>query len=613
MGLYLQTSIVFLYAILLGIYIITRLRYKKKKFRIFSIKRYFRYIKLVLKINIILTIIISSFISNSIIRYQNKKYDNLFNNIEEIKATAIVISNKEEKEYSNRYKIKVCEGEFKQAYLYITISKEQELEYGDKIQVKGDFIEPQKARNYKGFDYKKYLKTLKIYGTIKAEKVIIKEKNCGNKLMLISNKAFFKIKNNIEETYNKTTSGIILGIMLGNTENIDEDIKEDFSQSSISHVLAVSGMHVSYIIFLVTTSTKKILGKRKSKIITSIVLLVYMFITGFSVSVVRASIMGILLCMSFIVYRKSDTLNNIAISALIILLNNPFIIISTSFLLSFGGTIGIIYFKPTVEKIIKGVKIRNRKYKYVFLKIQRKCDKIIEIISVSISAQITIVPIMILKFNTLGISFLITNLLLSFVIGLIVMGGFIQIIISFISIKFGMTIAKILQIPIYILIFISKLGTKIPFGNFKVITPDLYQVVLYYLVIFLFKELFNVFNNKHPSTSQSRVRNTIFLIKYKLKPNKNKIKYIILSLIIVCFFISKIPDDLKIYFIDVGQGDSTLIVTPTKKTILIDGGGSSNYDMGENVLVPYLLDRKFQKINYIIVSHFDQDHVRTDF
>ena len=70
---------------------------------------------------------------------------------------------------------------------------------------------------------------------------------------------------------------------------------------------------------------------------------------------------------------------------------------------------------------------------------------------------------------------------------------------------------------------------------------------------------------------------------------------------------------MKIYFINVGQGDSTLIVIPNDKKVLIDGGGSENYDVGKNTLIPYLLDRKIQKLDYIIISHFDQDHVRPGF
>lgn len=603
-GLYFKISIVPFYILLMAIYIIIKLPYSKKKFRIFSIKRYFRYLKLIFKINIILTIIISSLISNLIIKYQESKYENAFEDGQKLELTAIVVSNKQEKEYYNRYKV-----EYEGKYLYISVDKKMNLEYGDKIQIKGEFQEPQTSRNYKGFNYSQYLKTQKIYGAVKAPSVKVLEKKCANKVMQFSNSIFLKIKDNIERTYSKNISQIILGVMLGFTEQIDENVKEDFSTSNISHVLAVSGMHISYIIALITNSTQKILGKRKSKIIASIVLMAYMFITGFSVSVVRASIMGILSCMAFVVYRKSDTLNNISIAALLTLINNPYSIISVSFALTYGGTIGIIYFKPIVEKIIKSIKIRNRKWKYVFLRLQRKCEKIIEIISVSISAQIVIAPIMILNFNSIGIGFLITNLLLSIVIGIIVMSGFIQILVSFISINTGIAFAKLVEIPTYGLLLISKIDV----GNFKVVTPDLYQVILYYLVIFISRDLYFIFHLKNCNETQKRIKNTIYLIKYKLRPYLKRIVEALVIAFLVGFIISKIPHDLEIYFIDVGQGDSTLIVTPKDKTILIDGGGSQTYDVGKNTLIPYLLDRKIKKIDYIIVSHFDEDHVGRNF
>jgi len=599
-GLYLKISIVPFYIFLLMFYIVIKLPYSKKKFRIFTIKRYFRYIKLIFKTNIIITIIISSFISNLIIKYQENKYEKLFKEGQELNITAIVVSNKQEKEYYNRYKIKY-EGQ----YLYINVDKNTDVKFGDKIQIKGEFQEPQAARNYKGFNYKQYLKTLKIHGTVKVSSIKMLDNNCANKLMQISNSIFLKIKANIENTYNKNISGIILGVMLGYTEQIDENIREDFSTSNISHVLAVSGMHISYIIVLITNSTQKILGKRKSKIISSIVLVVYMFITGFSVSVVRASVMGILFCMSFIVYRKSDTLNNISIAGLITLINNPYAITGLSFILTYGGTLGIIYFKPIVEKIIKNMKIRNKKWKYVFLKIQRKCEKIIEIIAVSISAQIVIMPIIIMNFNTIGIGFILTNLLLSLVIGIIVMGGFVQILVSFISIEAGSALAMLIQIPTYELLLISKIDV----ANFNVVTPDLYQIILYYISICLLRYLYIIFHSKNCNSTQERVKNIIHLIKYKLRPYSRKILTIIIIIVMGIKASNYISHNLKIYFIDVGQGDSTLIVTPNDKTILIDGGGSPTYDVGKNTLIPYLLDRKIKRLDYVIISHFDEDHV----
>ena len=609
-GLYFNVSIVFFYVVILLLYYeITKKKKRKNKFKIFSIRRYFRYIKLVFRIKIIFIIIISSFISNNIVKYLNLKYENLYSNIEDIEIQALIISNKEEKEYTNRYKIKVLNEKYKNTNLYIRTNKDINLEYGDKIEIKGEFEEPQSQRNYKGFDYKEYLKTVKIYGTIKVDKIEVKEKNCGNFINLLANKILLKIKNNIEQTYNEAISAVILGVMLGDTDNINEELKEQFSESNISHVLAVSGMHIAYIIIISKKIIEKLLGKRISYIIASFILIFYMYITGFSTSIVRAGIMGIIGCMSFVFYKKSNTINNIAISALIILLNNPFTLISTSFLLTYGGTLGIILFSNIIEKMIKNIKVRNKKWKYFFIKIQRKSENIIKIMSVSISAQVIIAPIMLIQFNTIGISFLITNLLLSYIIGIIVMGGFLQILVSFISIQLGKIIAYLISIPTYCLILISKIGTKIPFGNFKVTTPSLMHIMMYYIIIYILIYLYKLFHSKKLNSTQIRVRNIIYVIKYKIKPYKNRIKYIALIVFFIFLFLISFQKDLKIYFIDVGQGDSTLIITPHNQKILIDGGGSENYETGKNILIPYLLDRKIDKLDYILISHFDQDHV----
>ena len=82
---------------------------------------------------------------------------------------------------------------------------------------------------------------------------------------------------------------------------------------------------------------------------------------------------------------------------------------------------------------------------------------------------------------------------------------------------------------------------------------------------------------------------------------------IILSIIFNLYHF--INPKLQIYFVDVGQGDCSLIITNSNKTILIDGGGNDGYDVGKNVLVPYLMDRKIMRIDYMIISHFDSDHV----
>ena len=228
------------------------------------------------------------------------------------------------------------------------------------------------------------------------------------------------------------------------------------------------------------------------------------------------------------------------------IINNPYSIISVSFALTYGGTLGIIYFQPIVNKIIKNVKIRNRKWKYVFLKIQRKYEKILDIIAVSISAQIIIAPIMVMNFNTIGIGFLLTNLLLSCVIGIIVMGGFIQIVVSFFSIKVGLILAKLIEIPTYGLLLISK----IDMGNFLVVTPNLYQIIFYYICICILRYLYIILYSKNCNQTQIRVKNMIYLIKYKIKPYWNKIMVVLGIVVTFIMILCYIPHDLEIYFID---------------------------------------------------------------
>lgn len=596
-GLYLQISIVFLYLIIILIYYISNNSILKKK-------KIFHYIKIITKFNFLSIIIISSLISNIIIKYQNNKYENLYHDSEELQIRVEIVGNKKEKEYYNRYKVKVLSSKYKNTYLYMTTKKD--LEYGEILNIYGTYDKPSKARNYKGFNYQEYLKTLKIYGTIKVESLEKIDKHKG--LLYYTNILHQKIKENLEKTYNSKTMPIILGVILGDTSEIDEQTREDFSQSSISHVLAVSGLHVSYIIYLVENSTQGLFGQKKSRIIEIIILIIYMSVTGFSVSVIRSTIMSTLMCISFLVYRKSDTLNNISISAMIILLINPYNIYSTSFLFTYAGTIGVVFFRPVVEDAIMNIKIKSPYFRKKYIQFCNKYNSFIEEIAVAIAAQFMTLPIIIVKYNFISLTFILTNLLIGIVIGPIVIGGFIQIIITFFSLKAGTAIAKIIQLPILALILISKIGTAFPITNFNVVTLDTWQIVLYYFLVFSIYYFYKIKKIQKYTFKQKiivEVFNTYWL---KIFAKKKYIAQIILVILICTNIIKKIPQELKIYFVDVGQGDCCYIETPNHQKILIDGGGQKNFNIGKNTLLPYLFNRKTLEIDYCIISHFDQDH-----
>jgi len=502
-GLYLEISIVFLYLFFLTIFILSK--FKK-----------LHHLKIFIKNNVLILIIISSMISNIIINRQNWKYENLYKGITNIELKVQVVGNKKETQYYKKYKVKVLTEKYKNTYLYIMTKND--INYGDILKIKGEYSEPQGVRNYKGFDYKEYLKENKIYGTVKTSKV----EKIGEKkdIFFMFNKLYLVIKERIEKTYTEDTVPLVLGLMLGDISEIDEKTRDDFEQSSISHVLAVSGQNVLYIIFIVEVILQNILGQKLSKIAEIVTLIIYMYITGLSVSVVRACIMGIIMCLSFLVYRKNDTLNNIAISCMIILINNPFSLFSASFQFTYAGTIGVIYFEPIVEDYILNF---NKSDKYL------------------------------------------------------------------------------------------KIGTKLSFMNFNIITPNMFEIIIYYSFVVLLFCSYKIKEMKDTNFVNKKIKVYFNSIKSKIFSYKRKILICIILIIFIISIIKIIPSDLKIYFVDVGQGDCCFIITPNHKTILIDGGGQENYDIGENTLVPYILDRRTTKIDYCIISHFDSDHVLRDF
>ena len=623
MGLYFNISIVFFYLPIVCIYFINKNLRKKqvKKLNLFNIKRYFRFFKIFLNSKVLITIFIFSVISNTITIYQNNKYNIIYKDKENLEGKALVVSEKEDKEYSYLYKIKVLnienKEEGKNTYLYLRVNKKSDilLEYGDIISFKGEFQEPSKKRNYCGFDYKNYLKTLKIYGTIKLENGEVLEKNKGNILISFSNKISNSVKEKIYDLLNEREANLLIGLLLGDDDNIHNDIEEAFKISSLSHILAVSGMQVTYIITAMYFIFNNILGKRKTKIVIIIILIFYTILTGFSPSIVRASIMGILIMGAGLFYRKNDIWNSIAISLLLMLIYNPFLITNVGLQLSYLGTIGIILLNKTFLKIFNKIKFE----KYILnRKIINIVSKIIEILTVTISASIAVFPIMLYNFNLFGTYFLITNLLASIIIGPITIFGTVIVIISFIFLKLGKMFSIFLEISLNILVLVSNFS-KLPFSKIYITTPKISMIIFYYVLIIVFNYIYKIYHNRNLSLTQMRFRNLIALYKYKIKEiynnKKSRKKFIsVLILIVFCFNICNffiIKRELKIYFVDVGQGDSTFIVTPKNETILIDGGGSlgTDFDVGESTLLPYILDRGYKKIDLMFVSHFDQDHI----
>lgn len=528
-------------------------------------------------------------IGNTQVLYLKNKYLKIYKDDKSIiSAMAVVVKGPSEGEYNYKYTVKARTGKYKNKKFIVYINKKNKklLEYGDLVEIKGEYSAPEVARNYKGFDYSQYLKTLNIYGTIKVEEAKIINKNQLSPILISINNIKEKVIDNANRNMPKRTANLLLGILIGERDNIQEDIIESFRTANLSHILAVSGAHTSYIILGITyLISKSKTPKRIGYIITIIILLIFIMITGASYSVVRACIMAIVVIGAKICYRKENFFTSICISLIIILIQNPFAINDIGLKLSFMGTAGIVIFNKSITNFFIKLKIKQ---------------KIAEALSVTFSAQLMIMPITILNFNTISLTFFISNILASPLLGIIIIFGFISIFISSILNPISKILFLILHIFLELLILVSKVTEKIPGSSILVKTPNILFAIVYYILILFFNYFFVIKQNP-----TRRFHKKIIKI-ITIKNIKNTVKVIVVVFLIMLLLtriVRIINPTLKIYFIDVGQGDSTLIVTPKNKKILIDGGEGKT-----NVLFQYLLDRRINKIDYIIISHFDSDH-----
>ena len=427
------------------------------------------------------------------------------------------------------------------------------LKLGDYIKIEGIFKIPSINTNFNLFNYNKYLKSKNIYYTFKADK-IIKIKN--------NDKLKYKIKNKIIDRINKIDNNYLYTFILGDNNYIEDDIKLSYRNNGISHLFSVSGMHITCLSCVLLFILKKVF---KNKYVINILifsfLIFYMFLTNFTPSVIRATFLFILLSLNKLFNLKINPLICILLILDVMLLINPYYIYNIGFVLSFLVSISLIIFG----------KITNN-YKNYFVKIF-----MISLISFLIS-----IPIMINNNNEIN--------LLSPLINVIFV-PFISIIIFPLSLLtfFIPLLNPLLNIFINIEENLIMLLNNINIFNITLKEMNiLFSVFYYILIIFIIRKLMN-----------------------------RKYKYLLLILITLLIHnnINYLNKNMFVTTIDVGQGDSLLIEYPHNKNVLIDTGGIINYDnkntysLGINTIIPYLKSRGIKKLDYLILSHGDYDHM----
>ena len=453
---------------------------------------------------------------------------------------------------------------------------------GNKIYLSGTYQKGREKRNPGEFDYNQYLNSKGITGLFisydtDSINIISNEKNYFKSVIHQVRKNLDKI---IHDLHQPETAGLLRGLLLADRSEIDYETKNEFINSGVIHILAVSGLHVGYILIIFVFIFGRF-GIYLRSILTILGLLAFMFLTGVPPSVFRATLMAIIIIIAFLSNRGTNIINSISIAAVIILLFDPKEIYNPGFQLSFSAVLAIGILYPKFQELIYRLDIKKIWVKYILL-----------FSAVSLSAQIGTLPFTLAYFSKLSIIALFTNLLVIPTVGIIIGIAFITIIVGLISYPLSIYFATANDLISGLMIEVIRFTGKLDFSFLRIREYSLYDSIVFYT--------FTAF--------------VLFALSI-IKKSYAKIVVFVISIISIVFYSSfdnkNILEEnkLSVLMIDVGQGDSFLIKFPNGKTALIDAGEANPFiDNGERVIMPLLDYLDINKIDYGFISHLDLDH-----
>lgn len=452
-----------------------------------------------------------------------------------------------------------------------------DISYGDSISFKTIINLPHDNMNDGGFSYENYLRSQDVHLVCNASDFSVINHGTAENVspILVS---IFRLRDALIKKcgmyFGGDTLAFLKALLLGDTSNISDELKADLSRSGISHVVSVSGMHLSIFMIILNLFLQRREFKWSNFILPVLNILIALFltaVTGFSPSMKRASLMLIISNCVFMMYRESDTLQSLCYALLIMLLDNPFAICDPSLSLSAVAVLGIILFYSRLNEKLLWIKWKTFR----------------EIVVMSISAQITTFPLCVYYFNTISVLSIVTNLLtlplVPFIMGMGIL--FLAMPIGFMA-KF---ISGGLWLGVNIILYFSRCIASNPFSQIQI---GFLRFICISALILLIVIL---------------MRRTITCNK----PYKNILYLFASTIALALIFFTPYTNNFTITAINVGQGDCTLIEFPSGKTMLIDGGGRISGDSKTaDIIKPYIINRGIRKIDYALISHYHTDHIK---
>ena len=466
----------------------------------------------------------------------------------------------------------------------VTTHQERERkigEIGDHITVRGELADLHGFNNPGLIDTVAALKRVGIVGrmSVSSEHIHIdsaSDKSWFNKVALLKEKVALMLKRGLPPA----ESAILFGMLFGGYSDIAADVIAAFSATGIVHILSVSGTHIALVAGVIywVCSFLKIKGKNAAGLVIVVVLSYGVFV-GFTPPVIRSAVMGIVAVGAIALGRERDSYHALAITTVGMLMAQPSLIYDISFQLSFGSTAGLIYLFPKIKSSI------------TFLPVWMAAP-----IAMTLAAQLGVLPFVSWYFNVFSLSSFAANLVIVPIVELVVVLGLAGVLTGFLLNSLSHLILAFCSVMIKGVIYLTKLLAGIPGGtiylpSFDIVTGLLYYVILGWLFGFTLPGMASV------------------LIGIQRWP-RQVIGLAAILLVVGGWYICG-PKPATIHFIDVAQGDATLIVSPRGRAVLVDTGGSTgqtDFDIGERVVAPYLKHYGVRSLDYLILTHGHQDH-----
>lgn len=376
-----------------------------------------------------------------------------------------------------------------------------------------------------------------------------------------------------QDRFTLSPEGAVLeALLLGADGRLDQETDRQFQKTGLYHLLAISGAHVAVVSLLFYSFLGLfITRKRTIYLILLVVLIFYAFLVEGQPSVFRAAIMTSLFLLGKLISADTSLLNTLALSALVLLVINPFSLEDVGFQLTFLATLSLVLFFKSIFQVLPKLPFR-----------------ISEMTALSLAAVAGTMPLIIRNFNRVTFASLILNLPAAPLMGLIMAVGYVYLAVNLLLPAAGHILSFALKYLIKLFSWVVGWLEPLNSLSYRLPSPPAAVVIGFYLclLLLLVKPRFRF---QRLLTAAGLTVFFLVMIIYPFRPHNER---------------------LTVTFMDVGQGDSLVVEFPGSRVMVIDAGGfiQGSFDPGESLVSPYLWHCGYKKIDYLVCSHFHPDH-----